>query len=709
MPPHTPPGRVLTGGRLVARVLLVWALTTGALLLLDRWLTGFAMTDWWQPPVAALLLGVLAGVVWPLLMRIALPLAFFTLGLGGFLVLGAGVLGIFLAIPGVEVTSFKTSVVVAVSMAGVAALISSLLAIDEDEVFFRRARRRRTGGAATPVPGVLFLQVDGLGHATAQRAVRDGTMPTLAAWLREGSHRLTSWHTDWSSQTGASVCGILQGSNFDVVGFRWYEKDRDRVLAVSHPEDAALVEARHSDGGGLLAPDGAGRGNLFTGDARHVSLTMSSLAVVVPQGSRRARRGRDRVGAGYYAYFANPVNALRTLAVSLVDVVRELVAAGRQRRADVRPRIDRGGLYPLARPGTTVIARDVVVAALIEDMMAGRPVAYADFLGYDEVAHHSGIERFDTLQVLRSIDQQIGRLWRATQLAPRPYHLVCLSDHGQTQGQAFAQRFGETIEELVGRLCGGGTGGSRRARRDAGRQKATEGWQVGAALAEAASGPGFVARRLRDRVERAGSAEHTPRDTAGAPGKVARVAPGVVCVVSGHTAMVSFTDLAGRVPIEEIERRWPALLPSLVDHPGVGFLLVHSTEFGPVVLGRDGLHRLDSGVVIGEDPLAPYGEHAAALVARTSTFPHCADVMINSRFDPTTEEASAFEPHVGSHGGLGGPQQRGFLLHPAGFADPGEVVGAEHLHRVLRGWLTDLGHPDPRASSTSAGEPITTG
>src|SRR5207244_3946715 len=139
--------------------------------------------------------------------------------------------------------------------------------------------------------------------------------------------------------------------------------------------------------------------------------------------------------------------------------------------ADVRPRIDRGGLYPLARPGTTVIARDVVVAALIEDMLAGRPVAYADFLGYDEVAHHSGIERFDTLEVLRSIDQQIGRLWRATQLAPRPYHLVCLSDHGQTQGWAFANRFGETVEQLVGRLCGGDPDGGRSGD----RQRATEG------------------------------------------------------------------------------------------------------------------------------------------------------------------------------------------------------------------------------------------
>ncbi|KQS68860.1 phage holin family protein [Modestobacter sp. Leaf380] len=704
--PHRPPARrVLTGGRLVTRVLLVWALTTAALLLLDRWLTGFAMHAWWQPPVAALLLGVLAGVVWPLLMRVALPIAFFTLGLGGFLVLGAGVLGVFYAIPGVTVTSFRTSVVVAVVMAGVAALISSALALDEDELFFRRARRKATGAPEDDVPGVLFLQIDGLGHQVAQRAVRDGSMPTLAAWLRADSHVLTSWHTDWSSQTGASVCGILHGDNHDIVGFRWYEKERDRVVAVSHPEDAALVEARHSDGRGLLSGDGAGRGNLFTGDARHVSLTMSSLAVVVPKGARRERRGSDRLGAGYYAYFANPVNALRTLAVSLVDVARELAAASRQRRADVVPRVSRGGVYPLARPGTTVIARDVVVAALIEDMLAGRPVAYADFLGYDEVAHHSGIERFDTLEVLRSIDQQIGRLWRATQLAPRPYHLVCLSDHGQTQGWAFADRFGESIEELVGRLCGG----APQTRRHRGRRKPltgpadsrrpAEGWQVGAALAEAASGGGLVARRLRDRVERAGSAEHRTRDVTGEPGRVARVAPGVVCVVSGHTAMVSFTDLPGRVTLETIEREWPDLLPSLVDHDGVGFLLVHSAEFGPVVLGRDGLHRLDSGVVIGEDPLALYGEHAARLVARTSTFPHCADVMVNSRFDPATEEASPFEPHVGSHGGLGGPQQHGFLLHPSSFAAPGEVVGAEHLHRVLRGWLSDLGHPDPHAPS----------
>ena len=697
-------GRILRTGRPVARVLLTWAAVTWALTALDGRLAGFALPSWWQAPVMALLLGLLSAVAWPLVMRVALPIALFTLGLGSFLLFGAAVLALSFAVPGVYIADLGVAVVVAVVIAAVSALVSSLLAVDEDELFFRRARRRagRTGDGADRPPGVLFLQIDGLAHDTARRAVRDGSMPHLAAWLRSGSHTMTTWHTDWSSQTGAAVSGILFGSNHDILGFRWYEKDRDHVTRVSSPVDAAEVERRHSDGRGLLAGDGASRGNLFTGDAAHISLTMSSLSHVVPARSRRQRRTQDRVGSGYYAYFANPVNALRTIGVSAVDILRELTAAARERRDDVHPRVSRGGIYPLARPGVTVISRDVVVYALLEDMLAGRPVAYADFLGYDEAAHHGGLERADSLAVLHSIDQQIGRLYRASALAPRDYHLVVLSDHGQTQGWAFTDRFGESIEELVGRLCGSTTEPRKQqltGPKDS--RRTTEGWQVTAALGESA---GPIARRLRQRAERAQDARHDHEPAPGESGEVPRVAPGVVCVVSGHTAMVSFADLPGRVSLEEIERHWPDLLPGLVDHDGVGFLLVHSDEYGPVVLGRAGLHRLASGRVIGVDPLLPYGEHAAALVARVSSFPHCADVMINSRYDPDTDEASSFEPHVGSHGGLGGPQQLGFLTYPRDWAPPGEIVGAEQLHRVLRGWLTDLGHPEPTGDGAVVGE-----
>jgi uncharacterized membrane protein YvlD (DUF360 family) len=684
---------------MTARVLLLWIIVTGAIQALDAILPGFAMTRWWQPTVCALVLALMATVVWPLVLRIALPIAFYTLGLGSFLIIGAGTLAIFKAIPGVEIANLPTAVAVTIGMSAVGAITSSVLALDEDEVFFRRVARRGTPEELPPdtPPGVIFLQIDGLGYDVVRRAVRDGDMPTLAAWLNEDSHALDMWQTDWSSQTGASVCGILHGDNYDILGFRWYEKDRDHVMACAHPRDAAEIERRHSNGKGLLSNGGAGHGNLFTGDADHVSLTMSAVPVL-PKGIRRGHN--ERSADGYFAYFARPVNVIRTFGSALVDVLRELWAASVQRRADVRPRVKRGGLYPLARPGTTVITRDVVVSAIIEDILAGRPVVYADFLGYDEVAHHSGIERFDALAVLRGIDQQVGRLHRATRLGPRPYHIVVLSDHGQTQGWAFADRFGETIESLVGRLCGGSPTEPSKATKP---RNTTEGWQVGAALAE--GGP--IAQRLRGRVERAEVNAKLTRAPSGEPGEVARAAPGVVVVVSGHIAMVSFTDHEGRVPLETIEREFPELLPSLVDHAGVGFMLVHSTEFGPVVLGRDGLHRLASGVIIGSDPLVGYGTHAADLIRRVDEFPHCADVMINSRYDPETDNASPYEPHVGSHGAMGGVQARGFLVYPKSFRPPGEVVGAEALHQVFRGWLTELGHPAPGTHEDEDEEDVT--
>ena len=162
---------------------------------------------------------------------------------------------LFFAIPGVVIDAWAPRCVVALAMAAVAGVVSSVLGD-------RRGRGSSSGAPAaapdaaptgprtTARPGVLFLQIDGLGHDVARRAVRDGSMPTLAAWLRAGSHVLTAWHTDWSSQTGAACCGILHGSNHDILGFRWYEKDRDHVVRVSAPEDAAALERRHSDGRG---------------------------------------------------------------------------------------------------------------------------------------------------------------------------------------------------------------------------------------------------------------------------------------------------------------------------------------------------------------------------------------------------------------------------------------------------------------------------
>ena len=103
-----------------------------------------------------------------------------------------------------------------------------------------------------------------------------------------------------------------------------------------------------------------------------------------------------------------------------------------------------------------MIVRDLIVFGVLSDMMRGRPAVYATFSSYDEVAHHSGLQRADTMEALRKLDQQFGRIERARRYAPRPYEIVVLSDHGQTQGATFKQRNGYGLDDLVERSLSAG-------------------------------------------------------------------------------------------------------------------------------------------------------------------------------------------------------------------------------------------------------------
>ncbi|WP_181794846.1 alkaline phosphatase family protein, partial [Streptomyces sp. WELS2] len=470
------------------------------------------------------------------------------------------------------------------------------------------------------------------------------------------------WRTDWSSQTGASQLGILHGSTFDVPAFRWYEKDRGEVMVCNRPTSAAELQRRaalRTGDDGLLAVDGASRGNLFSGGAGEQALVLSIAT---------RRRGRDnRSRAGYFAYFSDPANAVRTALSFVAEVVREIGQSTRARLRRQRPRVGRGGLYPLVRAFATVVERDVVVAAVMGDMLAGRTAVYADLVAYDEVAHHSGPHGRDAEQVLRRLDRCLALLERVAEHAPRPYRIVVLSDHGQSPGETFRARYGLTLGDLVRAGCGLPV--PRRA------EQTHSGAEARAAVRAA----------LRRPVEEKGG-HHRP---------ARRREP--VVLASGNLGLVSFPDVPHRMTKEEIDARHPALLTTLANHPGIGFLLVRSERHGGVVLGAHGaeipLDRLDDE----PGPLARFGPGAADAVRRTHSFPHTADIMVNSAYDPADGEVLAFEEQIGSHGGLGGAQSRPFLLSPADLSPPAaegtEPVGAERIHRILRRWLDELNGP----------------
>ncbi|MFF7080260.1 alkaline phosphatase family protein [Streptomyces lavendulae] len=663
------------GGALV-RVLVVWAVSTLTMLALAALLPDFrlqsadgdsvtrvGLTAAW----AAGAFGLLSALVWPALVRALLLVPALVLGLLVFFLNGSLLLMALNLIPGergAEVAP-DTAVVVAAVMSAVASATSTALAVRDDEAYRRRLyrladrRRRRHGPPPGGSPGLVFVQLDGVGFEVLRRAAAEGLMPTVADWL-ERSHRVTSWRTDWSSQTGASQLGILHGSNFDVPAFRWYEKDTREVMVCNRPTSAAELQRRaveRTADGGLLTLDGASRGNLFGGGADQLALVLSVAA-------RRGPANRSR--SGYFAYFSDPANAVRTTLSLAAEVVREIGQSLRARVRKVTPRISRGGLYPLIRAFATVIERDVVVYAVIGDMLAGRTCVYADLVAYDEVAHHSGPHGRDTDQVLARLDRSLALIARVAEHAPREYRIVLLSDHGQSPGETFLGRYGLSLKDLVRAGCG------LPVPRRAGRTRS--GAEARAAVRAALHRP----------------VEEADEEVRPEPG------PDPVVLASGNLGLISFPDVPGRASRRWIERTHPALLPTLAGHPGVGFLLVDGEVLGP----GGAAARLDVPGA-AEELLAAFGPGAADAVRRTDSFPHVADIMVNSAYDPETGAVHAFEEQIGSHGGLGGEQGHPFLMWPTELSDPGpEPVGAEAVHHVLRRWLREADGPQVPLTGT---------
>ena len=420
---------------------------------------------------------------------------------------------------------------------------------------------------------------------------------------------------------GSEPGGHSAGSNEDIPAFRWVEKETGTLMTCSAPDDCAEIERRHATGVGLLVNGGASRGNLLSGEADHVILTVSRM-----EAEKRANPGlpgvlRERVQRHASA---RPVR---------VGDLARWTAAIRAARRDVRPRGHRGGIYPLLRGVMCVIVRDLVVFGVLTDMMRGRPAIYATFASYDEVAHHSGLERVDTLEALRKLDQQFGRIERARRYAPRPYEIVVLSDHGQTQGATFKQRNGYGFDELVERSLSSG--------------EVTEfmGGDEQSAMA------GHAASEATGRTE----TKRAKNDVSDRP---------VIVLGSGNLGLVYLMEEKRRLTLEEIDERHPRLIPALREHPHVGWLLVRSAQHGALALGASGTHHLADGRIEGEDPLALFSPNAPRHLLRTDGFEHVADIMVGSFYDPDLEEGCAFEELISFHGGLGGLQTRPFVLHP---------------------------------------------
>ncbi len=592
-------------------------------------------------------ISIINSVLWPILTRILMPFLVLTFGVGT-LILNGFLLELLAPLFGIEIQG-PAIILAPLSMAFVTTMLSSLLTIEDDSSYYRSVYRdaeKKRKKDIKEYPGLIIVEIDGLAHDVLIEAVDKGLMPTVKSMM-DNSHTLRMWETDLSSQTGASQAGILHGNNENFTAFRWIEKENgNQMMQCSGVGKVKILEERISNGEGLLVDNGASRSNLFSGDTDNVIFTFSKISNL-----------RKLYNNAWFSVFSNPSNFARIVSLFLAEMILEIISQIKHSVKDIKPRIKRGITYIPVRAATNVFMREINTSTLVGDMMVGDvDVVYSTYLGYDEIAHHSGVRDEDSWNALKGMDRQIRRLINTNKYTPRKYQFVIQSDHGQTNGATFKQRYGESFEDYIKSLLPANM--KMFAKMNSNEDHYAESFLP-------------LSRKNDDLIDKTDLEELSDSE--------------VIVLASGNLAMIYLTQWSHRLTYERIQKLFPELIPGIINNEYIGFIVVRSSEKGDLAIGKNGTYYLDTDEIEGENPLEGFGKNIARHLRRNSSFKYTPDILVNSFYDEEKDEVCAFEELVGSHGGVGGGQSKPFILYPSDWEiEDEEIVGAESIYRILK-------------------------
>ncbi|MBU1071626.1 alkaline phosphatase family protein, partial [bacterium] len=490
------------------------------------------------------------------------------------------------------------------------------------------------------------------------------------ALLALGSHRLYRWQSGIPSNTPAVQGGLFYGTRSGVPGYRWYDRARDRVMVASRPADLRDAEAAAAALGRPLLAGGSCINSMFGGGAAKRLMTLSA----VREGGEHKQPGER---ADFSLFWLNPYAYTTAVVATLWDFATALFwhVASRFNR---RKRLIRRTLRTAAmRAVGNAFLRETGFYWLEQDVARGVPVIYSNFVGYDEVAHHAGPDAGEARSTLTAFDRKLQRLRRQIQRNTMiAYDLVLLSDHGQSESVPFSRLYGKGLDDLVRELAGRVIAVSPPID--------TEAAYVGGLLEEMRQSEREHHTWLKARGQR--TLERMRRRQESAPPAVVDTETSLIVCVSGGLAHIYRKGSRRPLHLEEVRSLYPGLVEGLASHPGIGFVLVRDPDGAPLMIGNDGIRNLATGEIRGaSDPLTPYWDTElwSRELARLVDGEMSGDLIVNGALQDR-QRVVVFEEQVGSHGGLGGPQNYPFVLLPAVYGTVrADLQSPESLHAHL--------------------------
>ena len=436
--------RIISSLRTIITTLLYVIANIAAVFTVDYISADFTIGPEYNAVLIVIVVAIANSLLWPIFRRFMMKIIIFTFGIGSLLLNSVIFYIASLFIPGVSAGIYgvlQVPIVMAIFTTFITNITNTNYYDRYIQSIFKYASKQKTASPKM-YPGLIMVEIDGLSIDTLKKAIEKGVMPNIERWIGENTHTLKGWETDLSSQTGASQAGILHGNNTDIVAYRWVKKENNNKIVVSGKlSDATKIEKKISNGEGLLV-NGISIANMFSGDSKIPTLTSSKL---------------NKMGNIYNnsldAVFLDAYNFQRLVVLFLWDIILELTSQLVHYVKNIKPRLRRTITYPPVRAGANVVLREVATDVLTSEILTGHiDTAYATFMGYDEIAHHSGVEDRDVWGTLKKIDQQFSKLTSAIKMSDRDYKLVVLSDHGQSKGATFKQRYGMTLGKYVRKL-----------------------------------------------------------------------------------------------------------------------------------------------------------------------------------------------------------------------------------------------------------------
>jgi endonuclease/exonuclease/phosphatase family metal-dependent hydrolase len=290
-------------------------------------------------------------------------------------------------------------------------------------------------------PGLIMIQVDGLGFAQLQIALKKNKMPNLKRILKKEAFTSTRMYSGIPSSTPAVQGELFYGIKASVPAFSFKDSRTGKTFNMLNPRSALVMEDRIKNKGEPLLKNGSAYGNIFTGGSNEAHFCVSAI------GWSRLFRSASSFGfilsilLHLHIFISLVFDFVAETAFSLYDTVKTVI---------INKRFREGLQNAAVRALVCSLMRDVIGIGARIDIKRGLPVIHANFAGYDEQAHYLGPSSVIAHQYLYGIDRMIGDIFRAAHRSQfRDYEIFIYSDHGQEETIFYTDLYGRSVQDAV--------------------------------------------------------------------------------------------------------------------------------------------------------------------------------------------------------------------------------------------------------------------